>query len=162
MTAVSLTPDRFWLTRHYVALSTLASVVIAVASPGSLNARALEANGVMGFALLTVLAGVAMLLLVAAFTTAFVRGVQIDALRSRRHSLLMLLALGHLCMGFLIVTFAPVSAALVAPGHASGAAFVVNRADDLLADSTLRGKVSIVGPAYAISLDLELGFVAAL
>ena len=30
-------PDRFWLTRHYLALSALVSVVIGVAAPGSLN-----------------------------------------------------------------------------------------------------------------------------
>lgn len=113
MKTITLQPDRFWLTRHYVALSTLASVVIAVASPGSLNARAIEVNGVYGWGLLVFIAAVAVLLLAEAATTAFVSGVQINALRSRRHTLLMLLALGQLSMGFLIVTFAPASAALV-------------------------------------------------
>lgn len=106
-------PDRFWLTRHYVALSTLASVVIAMASPGSLNAQALAQNGLYGWVLLGVLSVAALLLLVEAFTTAFVPGVQINCLRSRRHTLLMVLAMGHLCMGFLVVMYAPESAALV-------------------------------------------------
>lgn len=105
--------DRFWLTRHYVALSTLASVVIALSAPGSLNARALAENGLYGWALLGFLSAVALLLLFEAFTTAFVAGMQIGALRSRRHTLLMLLAVGHLSMGFLIVTYAPASSALV-------------------------------------------------
>lgn len=107
------TLDRFWLTRHYVALSTMASVVIAVGSPGSLNARALAQNGAYGWALLMVLSAAAMLLLLEAFTTAFVPGIQINALRRRRHTLLMVLAMGHLCMGFLIVMFSPDAAALV-------------------------------------------------
>lgn len=108
----SLSPDRFWLSRHYIALSTLVSVAIAKLSPGSLNAMDLEINGLAGDILVVILTVVASLLLVEAFSTAFVTGVQINPLRRRRHTLLMMLAIGHLSMAYIIVVYAPFSATL--------------------------------------------------
>lgn len=53
---------------------------------------------------------------------------------------------------------AKLRAALVAKGHASEVTVVVNRADNLLADSTLRVKIRITGPSYSTVLETEIGF----
>lgn len=52
--------------------------------------------------------------------------------------------------------------ALVASGHASGARALVNRADSLLSDPTLRIKVRVVPFGYANEIEVEIGFATTL
>ena len=49
-------------------------------------------------------------------------------------------------------------AALKAPGHVSDVAVVVNRADNLLSDPTLRVKVRVTPVGYARTIEVEIGF----
>ena len=46
--------------------------------------------------------------------------------------------------------------------HVDGVSVVINRADNLSADPTLRYKIRLVGPAYAKTVEWELGLVDAL
>jgi hypothetical protein len=57
---------------------------------------------------------------------------------------------------------AALRSALVDAGHASGARAVVNRADSLLSDPTLRIKVRIVPFGYANEVEVEIGFATTL
>jgi FtsH-binding integral membrane protein len=106
------TRDRYWLTRHYLAASTLVTYIIA-AVPGSLNARAIEATGDGGWLVLWFLGVVSLTSLCEAFITAFVPRMSCEWLRHKRHTIFMVIAVGQLVMGYVVLIYAPGSAALV-------------------------------------------------
>jgi hypothetical protein len=105
--------DRYWLTRHYVAASTLVTYFIAWAAPDSLNARAIDATGAAGWWFMAVLALVSLLSLCEAFITAFVPRLTCEWLRRRRHTLFMAMAIGQLCNAYAVLIYAPENAALL-------------------------------------------------
>ena len=105
--------DRYWLTRHYVALSTLVTFALAALAPGSLNARAIESAGPQSWYVIAALAVVSLAALVEAFITAFVPRASCEWLRRRRHTLFMAIALGQLCLGYAVLIYNPQSSALV-------------------------------------------------
>ena len=75
------TPDRYWLTRHYVALSTLVTVIIALLAPSSLNARAIAASGPVADVFVPCLVLLSAAVLFEAFVTAYVPNRSCDWLR---------------------------------------------------------------------------------
>jgi hypothetical protein len=107
------TRDRYWLTRHYVAASTLVTFAIALAAPGSLQALAIEAAGSVGWWVIGLLTVISVASLFEAFVTAFVPRLTCEWLRRRRHTLFMAMALGQLCLGYAVIVYAPASAALI-------------------------------------------------
>lgn len=107
------TRDRYWLTRHYLAVSTLVTFAIAVMAPGSLNTRAIEASGPIGWVVVAVLAVISLVALYEAFITAFVPTASCEWLRNRRHTVFMAIALGQLSLGYAVVLYAPGSKALL-------------------------------------------------
>lgn len=107
------TPDRYWLTRHYVVLSTLVTVLISLLAPGSLNARALDAAGPLAGLFVPCLIVISVASLFESFVTAFVPHRSCEWLRRRRHLLLMSIALGQLCLAYIVVVYAPSNWAIV-------------------------------------------------
>lgn len=107
------TRDHYWLTRHYVAFSTLVTFLIAITAPMSLNAQAIESAGPVGWAVVTALALVSFAALFEAFVTAFAPGRTCEWLRKRRHTLYMLIAMGQLSLGYALVLYAPDSRMLI-------------------------------------------------
>jgi uncharacterized membrane protein YhaH (DUF805 family) len=107
------TRDRYWLTRHYVAASTLTTYAIAAIAPGSLNAQAIDAAGEAGWWVLGILTLISLASLVEAFVTAFVPRLTCEWLRRRRHTLFMAMAMGQLCLGYAVIAYAPAASALI-------------------------------------------------
>lgn len=108
-----VTRDHYWLTRHYVAASTLVTFLIAITAPFSLNARAIEAAGPLGWFVIGVLAMVSFAALFEAFVTAFVPRQSCEWLRKRRHTVFMTMALGQCVLAYLVLIHAPDSAMLI-------------------------------------------------
>jgi hypothetical protein len=105
--AYQSTRDRYWLTRHYVAASTLITFCISVLAPDSLNARAISAAGPLGWYIVVVLGVVSLASLLEALITAFVPRLTCDWLRRQRHLIFMVIALGQLCLAYAVLAYAP-------------------------------------------------------
>lgn len=109
---ISSDPDNFWFPRHYVALSTAATFIIALSSPSSLNARALDAAGPLGPWVLAGLLALSLVVFAESFVHSFLPWFRWAWLRRHRHTLLMLVALGQLSNAYIVTVYAPDSAAL--------------------------------------------------
>lgn len=108
-----VTRDHYWLTRHYVAASTLVTFLIAITAPMSLNARAIEAAGPVGWAVISGLALLSFAALFEAFVTAFVPRQSCNWIRRRRHLVFMCIALGQLSLSYAVALYAPDSRMLI-------------------------------------------------
>lgn len=105
--------DHFWLTRHYVALSTLVTFAIAATTPASINAHAINAAGPLGWWAVAGLAAISFVALAESFISAFVPSWSCRFLRNRRHTLFMGMALGQLCLGYAVIVYSPSSTGLM-------------------------------------------------
>lgn len=105
--------DRYWFTRHYIGLSTLATFAIALLSPDSLNGRAVDAAGPVGWWVVAILAVVSFIALMEAFFTTFMCGDRMWWFREHRHVGFMLIAIGQLCLAYLVVEYSSTSSVLV-------------------------------------------------
>jgi hypothetical protein len=101
--------ERYWLTRHYVAASTLVTLLIAILAPNSLNARAIGAAGPLGDWVLLCLVAVSVASLCEALITDFAPRLTCQWLRRKRHIIFMCMALGQLCLAYVLLAFAPES-----------------------------------------------------
>jgi len=101
------TRDRYWLPRHYVAMSTLVTLLGFWFAPGSMNATALEAAGPFGLWVVVGLGVVSLASLFEAFVTAFVPRFSCEWLRRRRHTLFMAIGLGQLCLSYAVLAHSP-------------------------------------------------------
>lgn len=95
------------LLRHYVALSTLATAAISFLSPESLNARALEHNGVWGSGLLMIMSALSLVLIFDAIFSSLKSDLPTDKIGDKRHLILIALALVNVANGFVVVAFSP-------------------------------------------------------
>ena len=107
------TQDRYWLARQYAAASTLVTFAIAFLAPNSLNAQAVEAAGSGSWLFVGAMAALSLAALIEAAIAAFVPGRRCEFLRDRRHTLFMGIAIGQLCTGYLVLSYAPDSAWLL-------------------------------------------------
>jgi hypothetical protein len=101
------TRDQYWLARHYVASSTLVTLLIASLAPESLNARAFAAAGPPAGWFVAALTLVSLASLYEALVTDFVPRLQCGWLRRRRHTLFMGVAVGQLCLAYALLSYAP-------------------------------------------------------
>lgn len=101
------TRDRYWLTRHYVACSTLFTLLGLLLTPASLNASAIGAAGPLGWWFMLGLSAISAASLFEAFVTAFVPSLPCQWLRERRHTLFMAIALGQLCLSYAVLAYSP-------------------------------------------------------
>lgn len=105
--------ERYWLTRHYVAASTLVTLLIATLAPDSLNAKALNASGPPAWWVVSALGLISLIVLFDSILNAVAPRYAASLLRRHRHMLFMAMAVGQLCLGYAVIAYAPNNATLM-------------------------------------------------
>jgi hypothetical protein len=99
--------ERYWIARHYVAASTMITLLIVLLAPGSLNYKSVEAAGPIGWYVLGVLFFVSLLSLVDSSIMRLMPQSRTRFLKRWRHLTFMAIGLGQLSLSFVVLSYAP-------------------------------------------------------